>query len=119
VLKVILSLQHGRLAGKSVLTVTAQTRPRTRVTITLTLTRRPGREPKEYTASMLRPLYAVVLHAMSDANSTLLIPAAMVPDDTKPTPNRRPEGGSSRVVCRQLPPCELIQPTRPTATTYR
>jgi kumamolisin len=67
VLKVILPLQHGRLAGNSVLTVTTQTRPRTRVTITLTLTRRPGREPKGHTAGMLRPLYAVVLHTMSDA----------------------------------------------------
>jgi hypothetical protein len=67
VLKVILPLQHGRLAGNSVLSVTAQTRPRTGVTITLTLTRRPGREPKGRTASMLRPLYRVALHTMSDA----------------------------------------------------
>jgi kumamolisin len=67
VLKVILPLQHGRLAGNSVLTVTAQTRPRTRVTVTLTLTRRPGREPKGHTARMVRPLYAVALHTMSDA----------------------------------------------------
>jgi hypothetical protein len=67
VLKVILPLQHGRLAGNSVLTLTTQTRPRTRVTITLTLTRRPGREPKRSTASMLRPLYRAVLHTMSDA----------------------------------------------------
>ncbi|HKC75148.1 MAG TPA: hypothetical protein VKF37_13270 [Chloroflexota bacterium] len=67
VLKVILPLQHGRLAGNSVLTLTMQTRPRTRVTITLTLTRWLGREPKGYTASMLRPLYGAVLHTMSDA----------------------------------------------------
>jgi hypothetical protein len=67
VLKVILPLQHGRLVGNSVLTLTTQTRPRTRVTITVTLTRRPGRDPKGYTARMLRPLYRAVLHAMSDA----------------------------------------------------
>ena len=67
VLKVILPLQHGRLAGNSVLTLTMQTRPRTRVTITLTLTRWLGREPKGYTASMLRPLYGAVLPTMSDA----------------------------------------------------
>jgi hypothetical protein len=66
-LQVILPLQNGRLAGNSVLTVTAQTRPRTRVTISLTLTRRPGKEPKGHTAGMLRPLYAVILHTMSDA----------------------------------------------------
>jgi hypothetical protein len=73
VLKVILPLQHGRLAGNSVLTVTTQTRPRTRVTITLTLTRRPGREPKGYTAGMLRPLYGAVLHTMSDATGHVVV----------------------------------------------
>ena len=67
VLKVILPLQHGHLTGNSMLTLTAQTRPRTRVTITLTLMRRPGREPKRSTASMLRPLYRAVLQTMSDA----------------------------------------------------
>jgi hypothetical protein len=67
VLKMILPVQHGRLADNSVLTLTTQTRPRTRVTITLTLTRRPARESKGYTANMLRPLYRAVLHTMSDA----------------------------------------------------
>src|SRR5207248_1693591 len=56
-LKVILPLQHGQLAGNSVLTLTAQTRPRTRVTITLTLLRGSGTEPKGYTNTIVRPLY--------------------------------------------------------------
>jgi hypothetical protein len=72
VLKVILPLQHGRLAGNSVLTLTTQTRPHTRVTITLTLTRRPGREPKGYTAGMQRSLYGAVLHTMSDATGQVV-----------------------------------------------
>jgi hypothetical protein len=72
-LKVILPLQHGRLAGNSVLTVTTRTRPRTRVTISLTLTRRPGKGRKGYTASMLRPLYGAVLHTMSDARGHVVV----------------------------------------------